>query len=278
MLFKRFFAVFEISRPINVLIAMLSILVAVIITGSVQPFYKVILACISGGIIMAGSNTINDYFDLDIDRVNRPGRPLVKGNITPQQAFIVSCLEFGVGCILAIWINLSAFVIALVVSGIIILYSYRLKRMPLLGNLAVSFSTAMAFVYGGVAVNRITETFVPAVLAFFFHLGREIIKDLQDREGDSIGLAHTFPLLYGEMAALKLTTAIFLLLGIILPLPFLFNWYNGIYLGVTIAGIYPVLFYVTYSMWKNRAPKNLGFLSNLLKVDMLVGLLAIYLG
>jgi len=278
MLFKLFPAVFEISRPVNVLIAILSIFVAVVITGSVQPLFKVISACISGGIIMAGSNTINDYFDLDIDRVNRPERPLVKGNLTPLQALTISWIEFGVGCLLALLINISAFVIVLVVSGIIILYSFKLKRMPLLGNLAVSFSTAMAFIYGGVAVDRIQETFIPAVLAFFFHFGREIIKDLQDREGDSQGLAQTFPLVYGEIVALKTTTAIFLVLGIILPLPFLFDWYNGIYLLVTVVGIYPVLFYVTFSMWKNRSSKNLGFLSNLLKADMLVGLLAIYLG
>jgi len=278
MLSKRILAIFEISRPINVFIAILSIFVAVVITGTIQPFHKVILACLSGAVIMAASNTINDYFDLDIDRINRPGRPLVRGKLTPFQAITVSWVEFGTGCMLALWINSTAFLIAGVVSGIIIIYSFRLKRLPLLGNLAVSFSTAMAFIYGGVAVNRIRETLVPAVLAFFFHFGREIIKDLQDREGDSHGLAHTFPLVYGESAALTLITAIFVLLGLILPLPFIFGWYNGLYLLVIVLGIYPVLSYVAISMWKNRSPRNLGFLSNLLKADMLVGLLAIYLG
>ena len=271
-------AIVEISRPVNVLIAMISIFVAVVITGALHPLHSVILACISGGIIMAGSNTINDYFDLDIDRVNRPNRPLVTGKLTARQAWTIAWIEFGVGISLSLFINFTAFLIALIVAAIIILYSFQLKRLPLVGNLAVSFSTAMAFVYGGAAVNRIKETLIPAVLAFFFHFGREIIKDLQDKEGDARGSARTFPLVYGEVASLGLTTTIFLILAIVLPLPFLFGWYTIAYLVVIVIGVYPVLIYVTFSMWKNRSTKNLGFLSNLLKADMLVGLLAIYLG
>ena len=271
-------AVFEISRPVNVLITMISIFVAVVITGTLYPLYKVLLACLSGGLIMAGSNTINDDFDLDIDRVNRPGRPLVLGKLTPWQAWIITWIEFGIGILLSLFINFSAFLIALIVSGFMILYSYRLKRLPLIGNLAVSFATAMAFIYGGVAVNRIKEAFIPAVFAFFFHFGREIIKDLQDREGDAHASARTFPLVYGEIAGLSLTSIIFMILLIILPIPYIYKWYGGAYMLVIAMGVYPVLVYVAFSMWKNRSPKNLGFLSNVLKADMLVGLLAIYLG
>jgi geranylgeranylglycerol-phosphate geranylgeranyltransferase len=271
-------AVIEISRPINVLIAMISIFVAVAISGIIHPIHSVILACLSGGIIMAGSNTINDYFDLDIDQINRPERPLVAGKLTIRQAWKFAWIEFSVGILLSLLINFTAFLIALIVSGIIILYSFRLKRLPLIGNLAVSFSTAMAFIYGGAAVDRIKETIVPAVLAFFFHFGREIIKDIQDREGDARGSARTFPLIYGEVAALGLTSAIFVILSVVLLIPSLLGWYGSAYLIVIVIGVYPVLFYVSFSMWKNRSSKNLGFLSNLLKADMLVGLLAIYLG
>jgi geranylgeranylglycerol-phosphate geranylgeranyltransferase len=278
MISKILTAIFEISRPVNVLITMASIFVAAVITGTLYPLYKVLLACISGGIIMAGSNTINDYFDLDIDRVNRPGRPLVLGKLSPRQAWIIAWIEFGLGILLSLLISFTAFLIALIVSGFMVLYSHRLKRLPLIGNLAVSFATAMAFIYGGVAVNRINEAFIPALLAFFFHFGREIIKDLQDREGDAHGSARTFPLVYGEIAGLSLSSLIFLILLIILPIPFIFEWYGSAYMLVIATGVYPVLIYVTFSMWKNRSPQNLGYLSNLLKADMLVGLLAIYLG
>ena len=269
---------FAISRPVNVLISILSIFVAAFITGTISPLAKVLLACFSGGIIMAASNTMNDYFDLDIDRVNRPKRPLVSGRLTPQFALRLAQLEFGLGIILGIFISFTAFLIALIISSLIIFYSYKLKRLPLVGNLMVSFATSMAFIYGGVAVNRIRQTIVPAVFSFFYHFGREIIKDVQDMQGDATGGARTFPLVYGEKAALQLTTLNFIFLILLLPVPYLIRWYNLNYLLVIILGICPVLFFSLYSIWKDKSPDNLGKISTLLKADMPVGLLAIYLG
>ncbi len=275
---NRFTGIIQISRPVNVLISMLSIFVAVLITGILQPVSHVLLACLSGGIIMAGSNTLNDYFDLDIDRVNRPRRPLVSGKLDPPAALGAALAEFTLGILMAAFITMTALWIAMVVSALIIFYCYRLKRRPLIGNLAVSFSTAMAFVYGGAAVNRIEKTLIPAVLAFFFHFGREIIKDVQDMAGDSHGKARTIPLVLGDRAALKITTWNFILLMILLPLPFIFRWYGLRYLITVLLGIYPVLLFSLLSIWRNPSPGNLGFISNLLKADMPVGLLAVYLG
>lgn len=267
-----------ISRPVNVLISMLSIFVAAFITGTISPLYKVLLACFSGGIIMAASNTINDYFDLDIDRINRPKRPLVSGQLNPSFALRLAQVEFVVGILLGFFINLTAFIIALATSSLIIFYSYKFKRMPLIGNLVVSFSTGMAFIYGGVAVNRIKQTVVPAIFSFFYHFGREIIKDIQDMEGDAAGHARTFPLVYGRKAALQLTTINFIVLILLLPIPYLIQWYNLHYLLVIILGILPVLIFTIISIWKDKSPNNLGKISTLLKADMPIGLLAIYIG
>jgi geranylgeranylglycerol-phosphate geranylgeranyltransferase len=271
-------SVIQISRPVNVVIAMLSILVGAIITGTVQPLVSIILACISGGLIMAGSNTLNDLFDIEIDRINQPHRPLVIGKLTPVQARNIARLEFGSGIALSIFISLQALVVAVTVSLLIIMYSYKMKRLPLIGNFAVSLATAMAFIYGGIAVNRIQRTLIPAILAFLYHFGREIIKDIQDMKGDRHGNAKTLPLVYGENIALIVTTVIFLLLLGLLPLPFIFNWYKIWYLGIVLAGVYPVIIFVIYSMWKDQSSWNLGFLSKILKADMVIGLLAIYLG
>ncbi|OGB62155.1 MAG: hypothetical protein A2Y94_08495, partial [Caldithrix sp. RBG_13_44_9] len=186
--------------------------------------------------------------------------------------------EFAVGIFLGLFISFTAFFIALVISSLIIFYSYKLKRLTLIGNLMVSFATSMAFIYGGVAVNRIRQTIVPAVFSFFYHFGREIIKDVQDMQGDAAGHARTFPLVYGEKAALQLTTLNFIFLILLLPVPYLIRWYNLNYLLVIILGICPVLFFSIYSIWKDKSPANLGRISTLLKADMPVGLLAIYLG
>ena len=268
----------QISRPVNVLIAMISILVGAIITGTFQPLFQIVIACFSGGLIMAGANTINDVFDIEIDRINQPNRPLVLGKLTPEQARIIAWWEFGIGVSLSLFINWLALVISLLVSFLIFLYSYKFKRLPLIGNFTVSLATAMAFIYGGIAVNRVRLTLVPAVLAFLYHFGREIIKDVQDMKGDRHDNAKTLPLVYGERTALITTTIIFLFLLGLLPLPFLFGWYQIWYVIIVVVGVYPVLIFVIYSMWKDRSSWNLGLLSKILKADMLVGLLAIYLG
>ena len=271
-------SIIAISRPANVLISMISIFVAAFITGTLHPAINVLLACVSGGLIAAGANTINDYFDLEIDRINKPKRPLVAGKLSSFQAVIIALFEFAVGSLLALFIGLLAFIIAFSISLLLFFYSYRLKRLPLIGNLAVSFSTGMAFIYGGIAVHRVVETLIPAIFAFFYHFGREIIKDIQDREGDTSEKARTFPIIYGNRLSLILTTLNFALLTVLVFLPFLFGWYGIKYILVILFGVYPVIFFSVWSMWRNQTPGNLGFISNLLKADMLVGLLAIYLG
>lgn len=271
-------SIIAISRPANVLISMISIFVAAFITGTLHPAINVLLACVSGGLIAAGANTINDYFDLEIDRINKPKRPLVAGKLSSSQAVIIALFEFAVGSLLALFIGLLAFIIAFSISLLLFFYSYRLKRLPLIGNLAVSFSTGMAFIYGGIAVHRVVETLIPAIFAFFYHFGREIIKDIQDREGDTSEKARTFPIIYGNRLSLILTTLNFALLTVLVFLPFLFGWYGIKYILVILFGVYPVIFFSVWSMWRNQTPGNLGFISNLLKADMLVGLLAIYLG
>lgn len=271
-------AVFEIARPVNVFISIASIFIAAFISGTIQPLINVIFACLSGGVIAAGANTINDYYDLEIDKVNKPNRPLVQGKLSREETLYISLMEFGIGVALAIFINLVALVIAVVISVLLILYSYRLKRQPLTGNFAVSFSTGMAFIYGGVAVDRILQTLIPAIFAFFYHFGREIIKDIQDIEGDTKENAKTFPIVYGKSLSLILTTINFLLLMVLIFLPYIFGWYGFKYFIIILLGVYPVIIYSVWSVWKNQSPKNLGFISNLLKADMIVGLLAIYMG
>lgn len=271
-------AILLLSRPVNVLIGMASIGVAAAITGTVSPLKNVLLASLSGGLITAAANSINDYYDLEIDRVNKPYRPLPAGMIRPGLVPGIALIEFTAGILAGAFINVTAFSIALIFSLLLYFYSAYLKRVPLWGNILVSLASAMAFIYGGVAVNRVPRTIIPAAFAFFFHLGREIIKDVQDMEGDARVNARTFPLVYGKTRALTVASVNFLLLMILIFIPFLKEWYGEKYFLTCLFGVYPVLIFSMVGIWKNQSFRNLGFISNLLKADMLVGLLAIYLG
>lgn len=270
-------AIIQLARPVNVLITALSVLVAALISGGLSPLAAVALACISAGAIAAAANTINDYYDVEIDRINKPQRALARGKVSPRTALAAAVVEYAIGIALAVFISFPMFVMAFVFSALTCVYSARLKRTVLWGNFAVSLTTAAAFVYGGWAVNRPKEALFPAAFAFFFHFGREIIKDMEDIRGDSSHLARTFPIRFGMVPSLTLVWINFTILILLTLLPYAMGLYGIRYLLVVIVGVYPVILYAIVSILTDTSPKHLGFVSNLLKADMLVGLLAIYL-
>ncbi|RMI00779.1 MAG: geranylgeranylglycerol-phosphate geranylgeranyltransferase [Calditrichaeota bacterium] len=269
-------AVVQLARPVNGLITMASVLVAAVLAGSLEPLEAVALACASAGLINAAGNTINDYFDVEIDRVNKPHRPLPAGRISSRRALLAAGVEFASGNLLAAIISPAMLLFAVFFSALICIYSSHLKRTPLWGNVAVSLTSAAAFIYGGMAVQRPREAVIPALFAFFYHLGREIIKDMEDMTGDRLGNAHTFPVRYGKRKSVALVWGNFLLLVGLTMWPYLTGGYGTTYFIVVVTGIYPVIGYVLFSLLRRTDPDHLNFLSNLLKADMLIGLIALY--
>jgi geranylgeranylglycerol-phosphate geranylgeranyltransferase len=275
---NKLIAYIHISRPSNVLIAFLSIIIAAAVAGSIQPLKNVFLAAISAALITIGANVINDYFDIQIDRINKPHRPLPSGRLSKGEALSYFFVVYAIGWIISSFISLAMFFIAVVIAILLFFYSFKLKRTILWGNLVVSFSTAMAFIYGGLAVFHAEGTIFPAIFAFLYHFGREIIKDIQDITGDKTEGAKTFAVTYGLRRALWLTTSIFIVLIIVTIIPYILDIYGKSYILIVVIGIYPVIAFVLYRSWKYTISKNLGLMSDILKADMLIGLLAIYLG
>ena len=271
-----FKAVIVLARPVNVIIAILSVFIAAFITGTLQPFQNVVLACLSTALIFAGANTINDYYDFRIDRINKPNRPLPSGILDREKALLISIIEYSAGILVGLAISTSMFLMATIFSVLSLFYSAYLKGTVLWGNLAVSLSTSAVFIYGGMAVKKPAQTIIPAIFAFFYHFGREIIKDIQDLKGDTQYAATTFPAKFGITNSVKLIWINFFILIFLTLIPFWKQWYGIYYLFIVVLGMYPVIFYVLISITKNKEPQHLGFLSNLLKADMFIGLLAIY--
>jgi len=275
---KKICTFIDIARPSNVLIAFLTIFIAAAVARGPILNQDVFFAAISTALITIGANVINDIFDVAIDRINKPTRPLPAEKLTRSEALAFFILVYLLSWIFAVLINGTMFLVAFSVSILLILYSAKFKRTILFGNFIVSFTTALAFVYGGLAVGRIRATLFPAAFAFLFHFGREIIKDMQDVAGDQNAGAITFAVKYGHRASFLLTLLVFLLLIIVTLLPYILDMYNIFYLLVIVVGIYPVLALVLYVAWRAPEPDKLGKVSMLLKADMLVGLVAIYFG
>jgi len=265
-------------RPLNILIAFLSIFIGGLITGTIHPLKKLLLACLSGSIIAAGANSINDYFDLEIDRINKPRRPLPSGRITTRQAWAFSMVCFLVGIAISAGIHATGFAIALLSSIALYVYSWKLKGTVIWGNLTVALITGLAFVYGGLALGRIRQSLILGVFSFFFNFAREIIKDIEDQTGDRSNGVVTFPIRYGDRPSLFLATVTMAVLVVLTVLPYLFGWFTMRYLIAVVLGVDSFLLFVMTAMWRDSSPRNMRRLSFWMKVDMFMGLLAIYIG
>lgn len=269
---------FSIVRPVNIFLSMGAIFVGALLAGALSPLWKVALACVSGGLITAGGNVINDYFDIEIDRINKPFRPLPSGNLARRTALKFLTILFTFGIFLSIFIHLFSFLIAAVTVVGLIVYSAWLKRTFLYGNLAVSFFSAMAFVYGALAVGRVESSWIAAAFAFFFHLGREIIKDVEDRAADAAAGSQTLAIRLGERRALFLATLVFVALILFTFIPYALEVYGKGYFWTVLLGVDLIIVLTLAAMWRRPEPKMLRRVSAILKADIFVGLFALYLG
>jgi geranylgeranylglycerol-phosphate geranylgeranyltransferase len=224
-----------IIRPVNSLAAGLAAIVAYLIaTGTVIP--GVLLLFVAVTLITAAGNVINDYFDVEIDRVNRPDRPIPSGQVSLPAARAYAVVLFVTGILVCFFTNELCIAIAVFNAILLIAYAARLKRTPLFGNITVSYLAASMFLFGG-ALGGFPGLFhvMPfAVMTFFAMLARELVKDGEDVEGDKASGAVTIPIRYGIKATMIL--ALFCaVLGVVASLaPYL--WWGSWY----IIGILPV--------------------------------------
>jgi geranylgeranylglycerol-phosphate geranylgeranyltransferase len=268
-----------ITRPANVIITFLVVMVgAFICVISDYSINKILLAALAAALTAASGNIINDIYDHESDKINHPERPLANGTITIQNAWI----EYFILALLAVaassFINQTALAIVILTSFLLYLYSARLKKIPLLGNITIAYLTGLAFIFGGISVNNVHAAFIPAIFAFFINFIRELIKDMDDIEGDTkVGL-QTFPKRFGMKVSILIIAFLTMTLIAFTFYPFIKNIYSIEYFIIAMLLVNPVLVYFLKLLFKKDGDKNLNKLSNMLKLNMLFGLLAIYLG
>ncbi len=269
----------QIIRPVNFAITFLSVIVAaaICIDGEYQ-VYKIILAAFSASLTLSAGNIINDIKDIAIDKVNHPERPLITGKITVSQAKAEYVLLTFIALLLSFFINLPAFVIALSATVLLLLYSYYFKMVPILGNLIVSILTGLVFIYGGVVVNNPLAAIIPAIFAFLINLIREIVKDMQDVEGDLKQGVITFPGKFGFNSSKLLVVELTVILFLVTLYPFITRLYKIEFIILIMAVVNPLLIYNLKILFKDHSSSKLNKISTILKLNMFIGLIAILLG
>ena len=147
----------EIIRPGNALMGAISIILVALIDKTIS--VPVVLAMAAVFFETAAGNTINDYFDYKIDLINKPERPIPSGRISLKNGRNYAYLLFLAGTVCGFLIsyltnNWIPFAIVLIADVVLYLYAYKLKSTPLIGNLAVAFTTGFGFVFGGLSINN----------------------------------------------------------------------------------------------------------------------------
>ncbi len=188
--------------------------------GKIPPARLALSGFALGFFLSSSAMVFNDFFDLEVDRVNSPERPLPSGLLTPWEAVALGVLTALISMGIA-W-TIHPFVIGLTLAAWLLgfLYNWKLKAAGLWGNLVVALNVALTFVMGGIAVGQPWNKFVLAfgLIAFFFDLSEEIAGDAMDAEGDQKRASRSIAILKGKRVALNISAALF---GLVILLTFL---------------------------------------------------------
>lgn len=234
-----------------------------------------VFAAISGvGLGLAG-NVVNDLQDAVTDRVNHPGgeRPIAAGRISPDAAHLLVWLGLIVGLTLAALLSGTQLLVGIAAVVLMLAYSPGLKKAGWPGNVAVAAVAGLPPFYGALSLGRPAAGLVPWALAAWIHLGRELVKDLQDETGDRQTGRRTLPIRIGRLRAVRVAWWICVaFVPWTFVLPSLAD-YSGFYYAV--AGIAAlVVLLAAEAVRRDRLRRA----SVLLKTAMVIGLVALVLG
>jgi len=255
------------------------------------PLVNIFLTFFTALFLEASTFALNDYYDLEIDRINkRTDRPLVRGDISPKTALNLFYLLFPLGLVCSFFVNMTCFIIALVTALISVLYDVKMKKIKLVGNFYIAYIMAIPFIFGGATVlgnNGFSfeiinpAIYIVALIAFLAGAGREIMKDVMDFEGDKVKGVKSFPRYIGIHASNGIA-AVFYLLAIALSfLPFFLEVFKMYYQNIT----YFILVFITDTMLLStslqlifKKQPNMKFYRKYTLIAIFIGLLAFLFG
>jgi len=273
------YAYFRLIRPINGLIAFMAVILGAFLAGSnSDSLGKVIITAIAALLLLSAGNALNDFYDIETDKINRPLRPIPSGHIKRRSALIFAIALFILGASLGLFVSRAALIVAIIVSILLVFYTTKLREFILIGNIVIGLLTGLTFVSGGIASESIGRSFIPATFAFLFITGREIVKDIQDIKGDRAAGMLSLPLKWGQRKSVYISLIFLAMVIIISPIPYVLNIYSFYYLICVIFGVDLVMVYCIWILLKAPLEKSAAKVANLMKFDIFIGLGAIYIG
>lgn len=273
----------------------------VIINDSALSNVDLILLILATVLITAAGYVINDYFDLKTDRINKP-ESLILGEVLHRRHgiamhMIFNIVAFVIGAYLSWRVGSWRLVFIFpMIMMLLWLYSVKYKKTVILGNVAVAFMSAMVIIvvwlFEFFMLRQSPDTFITiapylgtitwymaffASFAFLISFIREIVKDIEDIEGDKNSDINTLPVVHGVSMSKKIagliTVITILVLGYVVS-RFISNDMNVTAIYYSVAVILP-LFYVLYVLYTASSKQDFHKLSVMLKVIMLAGIIGL---
>ncbi len=238
----------RLARPFTLLPPVVGIVsgsgVAYGATGAIWNWRAIASAALAAAVLNAGSNALNQICDLELDRVNKPRRPLPSGELTIRQAAAFTILCYGVALLLAATVNLETFVIYAAAAVGTWMYSsppLRLRNHYFWSNFTIAlFRGALLKVAGWAVLSPVTTRVEPWYIGgifFFFLLGAAGTKDFSDMEGDRAGGSLTLPVVFGPTRAAWIIAPSLCLPWLMLPIGVGFQVLHGNPLWINVLGV-----------------------------------------
>ncbi|MFX1344708.1 MAG: geranylgeranylglycerol-phosphate geranylgeranyltransferase [Promethearchaeota archaeon] len=279
--------VIEILRPLNDLMGSLTVIIGILNTrigiNISTLVFNIIFGILTYFLIAGSGNVINDYYDIEIDKVNRPERPIPRGSITLRQAKIIWIITALTGIGIAILhsilfkIGYLNIIIAVLMAFIGWLYAAWGKKSGFIGNIIVSVSFSIGLVYGAILNSSKIPFFIYFffLTSFFLLLSREIIKGCEDVEGDRKEGVKTLAIKIGIKRSTKIAMVFGICAIVFFILPFFTNIQNRIFfLFSMVFGLGAVSFAVIIMAKRNLERKDFKKVSLILKLGAYLGLIA----
>lgn len=209
----------ELSRPFTLVAPALGVLSGAITAAGAEPrdvwtldlVGYTLIGALMAAILNAGNNALNQIYDLEIDRVNKPQRPLPSGRLSMHEAWVFTCITYALALLLAWFVapggRHECFWIVVVATVATFIYScppLRTKQRGIWANVTIAIPRGVLLKVAGWScvktVAGVEPWFIGSIFGLFL-LGASTTKDFADMEGDARGGCRTLPIVYGVRRA-----------------------------------------------------------------------------
>ena len=265
--------ILNLLRIKNIFIATTCVFLSAYILGA-DDFNKIFICVVIISSIIGFGNILNDIIDLKNDSYNHPNRILPQQIISIKKVYFLLFACLVIILVSSFYISMIAKTYLLVANIVLLFYNLYYKNMFLIGNVVIAMLLSSVFIFTElVLVQSYTQLIIPSVLAFGLSLIREILKDLEDMDGDNKVGRKTMPIYLGIQATLIFIYILIVSFLVLCLYIYYYYYYTDIFLYSVIILVEIPLIISLFLLINNPNKKTFSNISTLIKYIIVCGIL-----